>query len=348
VLRLNAKQSAAEAELKAATEAVKSELDAIDLACSRFRDDSELARVNGAGGRRVAVSELLLEALEVAIAAARLTDGLVDPCLGRALQLAGYDRDFALLAPPISADSAQEDQPSPATPPRVAAVRVRIRDDWRAVELDRNAGTVRLPKGVALDLGATAKAWAADRAALAAADASGLGALVSLGGDIAVSGPAPTAGWAVRVTDDHSAPPSAPGQTVALRGGGLASSSVTVRRWLAHGRAMHHIIDPRSGEPARGEWRTASVTAASCTDANIASTSSILLSRQAPAWLLAAGLSARLVAHDGEVVTVGGWPESARLQASSRSAHPSLASGQASVAAVGTSSSARSTFPEAA
>src|SRR6202012_3274324 len=117
-----------------------------------------------------------------------------------------------------------------------------------------------------LDLGATAKAWAADRAAVAAANVSGLGALVSLGGDISVSGPAPTAGWAVRFTDDHSAPPDAPGQTVAIRDGGLASSSVTVRRWLAHGRAAHHIIDPRHGEPAHGVWRTASVTPASCTD----------------------------------------------------------------------------------
>lgn len=314
VLRLNAREGEADAELACARAAVEAELDAVDGACSRFREDSELARVSAAGGRRVGVSALLAEALELALAAAELTDGLVDPCLGHALELAGYDRDFPAIATAASRDAAHGAGSVRPAPPQARSVRARLREDWRAVELDRESRTVRVPAGIALDLGATAKAWAADRAAAAASASSGLGALVSLGGDLATAGVAPARGWAVHVTDDHRARPDAPGQTIAIRDGGLASSSVTVRRWLRQGRAMHHIIDPATGAPAESRWRTASVAAATCAEANIASTAAILLSGTAPSWLARAGLASRLVAADGAVQTVGAWPSASDRQ----------------------------------
>jgi thiamine biosynthesis lipoprotein len=161
---------------------------------------------------------------------------------------------------------------------------------------------------VKLDLGATAKAWAADRAAGAAFHAIGIGVLVALGGDVATVGPPPPAGWRIRVTDDHRSGTSAPGQTIAIDDGGIATSSTTVRRWLRGATELHHIIDPRSGAPARGIWRTASVAAASAAEANIASTAAILRSRHAAAWLTELGLPARLVALDGTVRTLAGWP----------------------------------------
>jgi thiamine biosynthesis lipoprotein len=165
---------------------------------------------------------------------------------------------------------------------------------------------VRLPAGIRLDLGATAKALAADRAAAAAARAGGgAGVLVSLGGDIALGGPAPAAGWAVHVAEDHRAGPDAPGQTIALRSGGLATSSTTVRRW---GPGAHHIIDPATGLPAGGCWRTASVAAGSCVDANIASTAAIVRGASAAAWLAEWRMPARLVGRDGAVLAVAGWP----------------------------------------
>ncbi|HEU5419375.1 MAG TPA: FAD:protein FMN transferase, partial [Streptosporangiaceae bacterium] len=107
---------------------------------------------------------------------------------------------------------------------------------------------------------------------------------------------------------DHAAGPEAPGQTVAITAGGLATSSTTVRTWTAVGRQVHHIIDPATGEPARSCWRTVSVTAGSCADANTASTAAIILSESAPAWLARHGLPARLVRSDGTVLTAGGWP----------------------------------------
>jgi thiamine biosynthesis lipoprotein len=272
--------------LAAARAAVEAELAAVDLACSRFRADSDLSRLNAGAGRPLRVGALLLDAIAVALRAAALTDGLVDPTIGRALILAGYDRDFAALAHART---------------RLVATRV---EGWQAVVVDPARSEVQLPRGVRLDLGATAKALAADRAAAAAA-APGVGALVNLGGDIAVAGPPPAGGWAVRVADDHQAPPDAPGQTLAISTGGLATSSTTVRRW---GKDAHHIIDPRTGLPAVSPWRTVSVAAASCLDANIASTAAIVLGDDAPGWLEARGLPARLVDQDGGTLALAGWP----------------------------------------
>jgi thiamine biosynthesis lipoprotein len=274
--------------LRAARRAVESELEALDLACSRFRDDSELSRLNADGGRPFAASPLFFEAVEVALRAAHLTDGIVDPTVGEALVLAGYDRDFAELSP---------------GPPRLVGRRV---PGWRRVHIDLGRNEVRVPPGVQLDLGATAKALGADRAASAVAGvAPGAGVLVNLGGDIATAGPTPAGGWMVRVADDHRAPPDAPGQTVSVHSGGVATSSTTVRRW---GETAHHIIDPRSGLPAKSRWRTVSVAAATCVDANIASTAAIVLGDEAPDWLAEHRLPARLVDRDGNARMVAGWP----------------------------------------
>lgn len=298
--------------LEQARAIVERELDAIDRACSRFRADSELSRVNAARGRTVEVAPLLIEALQVALRAAQVTDGAVDPTLGEALVLAGYDRDWALLAPPRDdlppAGEHQLGAASVGHPDRAPHIRAEVRSGWRTVELDPDHNTIRVPSPIGLDLGATAKAWAADRAARAVEQAAGIGVLVALGGDIATAGPAPSAGWRVRVTDDHRSDPSAPGQTVSIAGGGLATSSTAVRRWSHEGHTMHHIIDPRTQAPVLDTWRTVSVAAADCTDANIASTAALVKAQAAPEWLEGLGLPARLVDHDGHVRTLGGWP----------------------------------------
>lgn len=299
---------------------VEEDLARIDWACSRFRADSELSRLNANTGRWLTVDPILIEATGLALRAARLTDGDVDPTVGLALELAGYDRDWHLLepAPPVEHPSSGAAEPARAraaepaqtrSPPRVNAT---LRPGWQAIKVDRIRGAVCLPRGVKLDLGATAKAWAADRASRAVHDATGRGTLVSLGGDISTCGRAPAGGWSVHVTDNHRASASAPGQRIAIEGGGLATSSVAVRRWSHEGLAMHHIIDPSSGAPANGPWRTVSVAAIDCTDANIASTAALVRGVSAPEWLDSLGLPARLVRHDGSVLTVGAWPTEAR------------------------------------
>ena len=269
---------------QAAVAHVKRTVAAFDLACSSFRDDSELALLNQSPGEDVVVSGLLLDAIRQALRAARLSDGAVDPTVGQVLVA-------HRINPPLS------DQP----------VRIEPVPGYTVVKVDEPACTVRLPAGAQLDLGATAKALAADTAAAAARTAAGCGVLVSLCGDIAVAGEAPDGGWQVRVTDDHRHG-DAPGQTVAIETGGLATSSVTVRRSGDEPDAVHHLIDPATGRPVDGPWRTVSVTAGSCVDANTASTAAIVLGHDAPDWLAAYRLPARLVSHDGTVTYVAGWP----------------------------------------
>jgi thiamine biosynthesis lipoprotein len=280
--------------LEAARLVADTELAAVDRACSRFRPDSELSELNAADGAITSVSELFAELVEAALRAARLTDGDVDPTCGQALEAIGYDRDFAVLR---SAGG------SPSRLGRRAPV-----PGWRNVRLDRTRRLVQLTNGARLDLGATAKAWAADRCAEIIAAKADSGVLVSLGGDIAVAGPPPAGGWRVRVTDDHAAGPEAPGQTVTIRSGGLATSSTTVRTWAVGGRRVHHIINPATGAPATSCWRTVSVAAGSCVDANTASTAAIIRGAAALTWLRDAGLPARLVREDGSVQTTAGWP----------------------------------------
>jgi thiamine biosynthesis lipoprotein len=221
--------------------------------------------------------------------------------VGGALIALGYDRDFAdVLASADVHDSA----PAASSLPRASI------PGWRTVHVDRDAGTIRVPAGVTLDLGATAKALAADRAAAAACAAAGCGVLVSFGGDLALVGTGPVGGWRVRVTDDHRADVTATGQWISLRSGGLATSSVAVRRWQTASGVVHHLVDPRSGGSAESVWRTVSVTAASCLDANIASTAAIIRDTAAVAWLTELGLPSRLVGADGSVRHVAGWPTS--------------------------------------
>jgi thiamine biosynthesis lipoprotein len=275
--------SGAEA-LEAALAAVHRVLGAFDSACSSFRDDSGLARVNASGGRPVAADPVLLDTVEAALRAARLTEGAVDPTVGDALVAYGFT--------PAENHSR----------PRIEAV-----PGWRTVRVDRAAGTIEIARGVRLDLGATAKALAADRAAEAAATATGQGVIVSLGGDLAIAGPAPEEGWPVRVTDDHRSGIDAPGQWISLHTGGLATSSTTVRV-RAGDESVHHVIDPATGRPAPIHFRTVSVAAASCLDANIATTAAIVRGAPVTGWLEAERLPSRLVLAGGEVLHLAGWP----------------------------------------
>ena len=280
--------------LEAARFAADAVIKAIDETASRFRHDSELSGLNRRPGRQVRVSPLLAQALSAGLRGARLTGGAVDPTVGTAVRLAGYDRDFASI-------------PTDGSPIQLSVTHV---PGWQAIEFDEAARTVYVPAGVEIDLGATAKALAADLAASAAYEATGSGGvLVSLGGDIAAAGDPPVEGWAVQASEDSNAPIDDEEETISIQSGGIATSSTTVRRWTRGGVVLHHIIDPATGLPAAGPWRTATVVARTCVDANIASTAAIVMGDWAIPWLTANGLPARLVDHQGTVHRVSGWPE---------------------------------------
>jgi thiamine biosynthesis lipoprotein len=285
--------------LPAVMAVVDEEIATCDRACSRFRADSELTRLNDANGRTVDVTATLADYLAVALMAAQATGGLVDPTVGQALISLGYDRDFPSVG--VAGASGRD-----GSIPVVTFAPVR---GWGAVHVDARRRRARVEPGVRVDLGATAKAHCADRAARTAAAAAGCGVLVSLGGDVAVSGQAPEGGWRIKVTDDSAADPaSASGPIVAVVSGGLATSGVTVRTWRRGGDQLHHIIDPKRGLPVPPVWRTVSTAAPSCVDANVASTAAMVLGAGAPEWLANRSTPARLVAPNGAVLTVAGWP----------------------------------------
>jgi thiamine biosynthesis lipoprotein len=276
------------AQLHDARRAVERVLDEVDRAASRFRDDSELRRLSP--GKWSPVSPVFHRYLRAALNAAAETDGLVDPTVGNALIDLGYDRTFRLVT---------EDGPA-------LTVAMRPAPGWRNVELE--ADRIFVPVGTQLDLGATAKGLAADIAAEDAATVAGP-VLVSLGGDIAVAGDCPSGGWPILVTDTSDPDVvDADGQVILLPEGGLATSGTAARRWLRGGQLIHHLIDPRSGAPTSGPWRTVSVAAYSCLDANVASTAAVVLGAEAAGWLRQRSLSAILTRADGSWITTGGWP----------------------------------------
>lgn len=268
---------------------------ALDLACSRFRPDSELAEAERRAGTAVPVSELLADVVAVALHAAEVTGGDLDPTVATQLAELGYDRDFTLMA---------KDGP----PVRLS---LRTQPRWQDIRLDRERRRLTVPPGVRLDLGATAKAHAADRAAARLARRLDCGVLVSLGGDIAVGGQPPAGGWRVRIQDVTGHPdeaPVGPSQVISISDGGVSSSGIAARRWRRGQLSLHHILDPRTGRPARPVWRTVSVLADTAVRANIASTTAIIRGAGAPGWLEGQHLAARLVAADGRVTITEGWP----------------------------------------
>jgi FAD:protein FMN transferase len=278
----------------AARAAVDDVLSALDLQASRFRPDSELSWLHQSGDGVFLISDGLAEAIGVALAAARWTGGLTDPTVGAALIGLGYDRDFAAIA--SAPGGPAQTGPAPG---------------WRRIALDGRL--LRLPPGVRLDLGATAKGVGADRAAAAVMSAAGHrgGALVSLGGDIATSGTPPLGGWPVTVAETPDQAGWQSSQVIRIAAGAVATSSAGYRRWRRDGREMHHIVDPRTGWPAGGPWRTVSAAAATCADANAATTAAIVAGPDAADWLAGTGLPARLTGYDGRVRLLGGWPAAA-------------------------------------
>jgi thiamine biosynthesis lipoprotein len=280
--------------LDVAAALLRLQLAQLDEACSRFRPGSELSLAHLSGGKPVTVSAFLVELVQASLDVARMTDGAVDPTVGNAVICLGYDRDFDALA---------------ARGPALGDVPVRA-PGWRCVDLDVANRLLRIPEGVRLDLGSSAKAFAADRAARDIAADLGTGVLVNLGGDIAVAGAPPPDGWCVGISMSASDHPEQSQVTVRISSGGLASSGSTVRAWMRGERRLNHIVDPRTGDVADEYWQLATVAAGSCLVANAASTATIVNGYGAAQLLCEMALPARLVRSDGEVFVFNGWPES--------------------------------------
>ncbi|MCL8026113.1 FAD:protein FMN transferase [Nocardioides bruguierae] len=276
-----------ERDLPAVTATVRTLMADVDRAVSRFRDDSDLARVNAAAGRLVPVRPLTLALVEVGVAAARATDGAVDPTLAADLVALGYDADIAVVRgrPTGTAHQGQGGE-------RVIG--------WHGLRSDPALRLLGVPAGTGLDLGSTAKAWTVDEAVRRGARRAHAPFLVSIGGDVAAHG-SPDGGWTISVEETEDTG----GGFVTLHDGGLATSSTAGRRWAG----VHHLIDPRTGRSATGAFRTATVWASTCLAANTRSTWLLV---DTEAALAAAPLPTRLVDSRGHVHTRDGWPDEPR------------------------------------
>jgi len=248
---------------------VRDVVEDVDRTCSPFRSDSDLSIVNARAGTWTQVDPLFAEILTRTLELAAATRAALDPTVGTRTLAA------TVSSPPSRADHRL----------------VRVRGD-----------RVHIPAGMRLDLNSTAKAWAADRAAAHAAEVTRTGVLVGLCGDFAVAGQSD--GWDVECGDDHRDPQPGPASGVHLYDGGLATSSLTVRR-TTNG---NHVVDPSTLRPVTGPWRTVSVVASSCLQANAAATACLVMGTAAVPWLESLGLPARLVRVDGQVHTTEGWP----------------------------------------
>ncbi len=262
----------------------------LDATCSRFRPDSELSRFAAQAAEAETTwyaSPLLLDYLHAALYAAELTDGLVDFTVGSALISTGYDQDVDAVRARAGFHSQASDVPG-----------------WQQVSFG-SLGRVSVPQGTVIDLGATAKAHAADQIARLLALHLPGGFLVNLGGDIATSGEVPEDGWSVGV----EAADGTERQAVAITTQAITTSSTQLRTWKTDAGVAHHIIDPRTGATAEAVWAQVSCVAVTALEANAASTAALVLGEDAVAWLQASGIPARLERLDGTPVFTGGWPQ---------------------------------------
>jgi thiamine biosynthesis lipoprotein len=259
-----------------------------DASCNRFRDDSEISRLNARPGETVPISATFELALSTALNASDATQGLCDPTVLSALLALGYDVDYDELK--------TRDTIVRGNPVKSAGT--------GAIDLDRIEHTVTLAPGCQLDLGASAKSLVTDLIADDVALSGGV--VVEVGGDVAVRGCGPEGPWAIGLSDSLELSGNEP--RVAIHHGGIATSSTATRTWRASGEIVHHIIDPRTGSFAVGPYATATVSASSCVLANAFATAALLWGEDAAFHVAQAGWSGRLIRHDGTLEFVGGWP----------------------------------------
>ncbi|PJF47243.1 MAG: FAD:protein FMN transferase [Candidatus Thermofonsia Clade 3 bacterium] len=265
---------------------------------SRFRPGSELSRLNARTGQWVAVSQTLWDVLHAALRAARHTHGLVIPTALSAMQAIGYTRTFEEMS------SERVEVTLTVTPPAHLG-------DWENIQMDAANRAVWVPPGALLDLGGVAKGWCADQAARRLATYGP--ALVDAGGDIAI---APAADRAtefpigIAAPAGHSPTPDALLGTITLRAGGVATSGRDYRRWQTGAREVHHLIDPRTGEPAQTDALTATAIAPTAVQAEAVAKAALLLgSEEGLAWAESQDDTATLlVCEDGRIVHTPNFP----------------------------------------
>jgi len=272
-------------ESERALETVQTVFEEVENRLSRFRPDSELSALNRSSGKPFKASPGLFRAVSLALEAAESTNGVFDPTVLPALQAAGYDRSFELIGS------------------HSATTVVATLPNYRGVRRDPSLSIVTLPAGCQLDLGGIGKGLAVD---LAIEATEFLGdRCINAGGDIAARGhSANNKGWIVALEDgDANAFP-----VVEVCDGALATSTTTKRRWSSGERTVHHLIDPHTGLPSTSPFRTVTVVAATCVQADVAAKTALLMGEPGLDFVANLGMHAFAVRQDGTTTHTAGWP----------------------------------------
>lgn len=257
---------------------------------SRFDPASELSQINARQGFWIPVSDMMWSVVTQALFMARETEGLFDPTLLTALEAAGYDRSFEQL---VVAD--------------VMAGMMMVGDQseqWQKVKLVIGGQSLWLPPGVKLDLGGIAKGYTAQQVV---DFLTGWGpCLVDAGGDL-TAGLAPTGwpGWPVAVASPLNKvnEPRAELLPIWLVEGSMATSGIDYRRWQYKGHSAHHLIDPRTGQPAETDLLTATVLAKTAVRAEAWATAALVAgTTSALQKLTNTGLAAALVDRQNKLL----------------------------------------------
>jgi thiamine biosynthesis lipoprotein len=279
-----------------AVDTVRGVFENVEGRLSRFRPESELSALNRSAGEPFSASPLLFHAVTMAVDAARATNGLFDPSVLPALEAAGYDRSFELIA-------------GSAGPSRAGTRRhsIEILSDYRSIRCDDATWTIQLDPEQRLDLGGIGKGLAVDLALEAAESVSNI--CINAGGDIGVRGAADPEvggddGWTIAL-EDAGTSGAAP---VLLRSAAMATSTVLKRRWSADEEVLNHIIDPRTGRPSTSPFRSVTVVAATCAQGDVAAKTALLLGEDGIAFLDERGMHGFAVRHDGSTATTTLWP----------------------------------------
>jgi thiamine biosynthesis lipoprotein len=307
------------AEAERALNASAAWLGAIERICSRFLPESELCALNASSGQPFMASADLFAVVAKGMEMAARTDGLFDMTILPALLAAGYTRSFDEIG---QREIGGSDSGAPAISGWQGG-------RWREIQLDATAQTIRLPAGVALDLGGVAKGWAADEVAnrfLSAFPAY----LIDLGGDLRLRGePEPGTGWLIGIDDPRVAPDPGVSATaqqylaaVELRHGGIATSGPARRWWLRNGQRMNHLINPRSGQPVESSTDTSAtlsctVLAATAVEADVYAKVAFLRGYRAGLEDLPNGMAGLCVFANGTFAASSGLEAYLRAQASS-------------------------------
>jgi thiamine biosynthesis lipoprotein len=270
---------------------------------SRFDASSDLAQLNRSVQAICPVSAPLLAALQAAMWAAEITGGLYDPTLLAELEKAGYDRSFDHIVEraQFQWDTTIRSHQDSATSYPVGG---RV-SDWRSVQLLADQQAVCRPTGLRFDLGGMGKGWTVDRAADLL---HGQGPyLVNAGGDLYAAGrPDGLHGWTLEI--EHPLQPQNSLARLQLHDAALATSTVTKRRWRQGNDIRHHLIDPRSGQPAQTDALSVSVIAQRTVIAEVLAKAALLLGAEAGLTYLAAtpGVEGLIYRSDGQVMYTAG------------------------------------------